>query len=120
MRLVVEILTQMRRRVGPDYIVGVRKVCDEEWYKGLACDEGVEIVRRLSDRGLIDVVNVIRGQVGTDEGLSRVIPTWARARRPTSILAARSAAKRAVRRSMRRASRTSPPRGMPLPAASST
>ena len=75
MRLVIEILTAVRERVGPDYIVGVRAVCDEDWDGGLKATEGVEIARRLSASGLIDFVNVIRGHASTDEGLSHVIPS---------------------------------------------
>ena len=47
-----------------------------KWEAGLSAAEGVEIARRLNSRpGMIDFINVIRGRVATDEGLSRVIPT---------------------------------------------
>lgn len=75
LRLVTEILTAVRERVGPDFIVGVRAVLDEDWKGGLAATEGVEIARKLSASGLIDFMNVIRGHAATDEGLSHVIPT---------------------------------------------
>lgn len=74
MRLVRELLKSVRGRVGSEFIVGVRMVCDEQWDKGLARDEGVEIARRLASGGQVDFINVIRGRVATDEGLSRVIP----------------------------------------------
>lgn len=75
MRLILEILRGIRARVGPDYILGVRAVCDEVWEGGLGASEGTEIARRLAASGLIDYINVIRGHVSTDEGLSHVIPS---------------------------------------------
>ncbi len=75
LRLVVQLLKSVRERVGPDFIVGVRAVLDEDWKGGLARNEGFEIAQRLTDTGLIDFINVIRGHVATDEGLSHVIPT---------------------------------------------
>ncbi|MCE2565208.1 NADH:flavin oxidoreductase [Komagataeibacter sp. FNDCF1] len=74
MRLVMDILTAIRGRIGNDPIVGVRMVCDEDWNRGLSRNEGVEIARRLTASGMIDFVNVIRGHVATDEALSHVIP----------------------------------------------
>jgi 2,4-dienoyl-CoA reductase-like NADH-dependent reductase (Old Yellow Enzyme family)/thioredoxin reductase len=82
MRLVNDILTAIRKRVGHTFIVGVRMVCDEVWDKGLSRDEGVEIARRLKTSGLIDFVNVIRGHVSEDEALSHVIPNMGTASAP--------------------------------------
>ena len=74
LRFAFEVLTAIRERVGPDYIVGTRMVCDENWRRGLGKAEGLEIARRLVASGLIDFVNVIRGHIETDEALSHVIP----------------------------------------------
>lgn len=74
MRFSLEVLAAIRARVGPEFIVGVRMVCDEDWEKGLSKEEGVEIARRLAASGFIDFINVIRGHIDTDEGLSHVIP----------------------------------------------
>jgi N-methyl-L-proline demethylase len=49
-------------------------VVDEEMAGGLARQEGLEIAHRLVATGMIDFVNVIRGHIDTDEGLSHVIP----------------------------------------------
>lgn len=62
MRLVLDILTAIRKRIGEKYIVGVRMVCDEALHRGLNATEGLEIAKRLSASGLIDFVNVIHGQ----------------------------------------------------------
>jgi 2,4-dienoyl-CoA reductase-like NADH-dependent reductase (Old Yellow Enzyme family) len=74
MRFSLEVLRAVRQRVGSQFIVGVRMVCDEDWEKGLSKEEGLAIARRLAGSGLIDFINVIRGHIDTDEGLSHVIP----------------------------------------------
>jgi N-methyl-L-proline demethylase len=74
MRFSLEVLQAIRRSVGTEFLVGVRMVCDEDWEKGLSKEEGLAIARRLAESGLIDFINVIRGHIDTDEGLSHVIP----------------------------------------------
>ncbi len=74
MRFAVDALEAIRARVGPDFIVGVRMVCDEDWDRGLGKAEGLEIARRLAKSGMVDFVNVIRGHIDTDDALARVIP----------------------------------------------
>jgi 2,4-dienoyl-CoA reductase-like NADH-dependent reductase (Old Yellow Enzyme family) len=74
MRFGMEVLAAIRVRVGPDFLVGVRMVCDEEWEQGLTRADGISIAQRLTESGLIDFVNVIRGHIDTDEALSHVIP----------------------------------------------
>ena len=74
MRFGLEVLGAIRDRVGPDFLVGVRAVADEDWDRGLSRQEGVAIAERLTASGLIDFVNVIRGHIDTEEGLSHVIP----------------------------------------------
>jgi 2,4-dienoyl-CoA reductase-like NADH-dependent reductase (Old Yellow Enzyme family) len=74
MRFGIETLRAIRKRVGPDFIVGVRMVCDEDWERGLTKAEGAEIARRLVASGMIDFVNVIRGHIDTEDALARVIP----------------------------------------------
>ena len=74
LRFSLEALAAIRARVGPDFIVGVRMVCDEDWERGLPREEGIEIAQRLAAGGGIDFINVIRGHIETDEALSHVIP----------------------------------------------
>ncbi len=62
------------KSVGPDFIVGIRMVADEDWDKGLSRDEGVEIARRLVASGRIDFLNIIRGHIDHDAALNEVIP----------------------------------------------
>ncbi|MGA8259630.1 MAG: N-methylproline demethylase, partial [Arenicellales bacterium] len=74
MRFSLEVLEEVRRRVGDEYIVGLRMVLDEAVEGGLPFEEGLEIARRLTATGTIDFINVIRGHIDTDKGLSEVIP----------------------------------------------
>ncbi len=74
MRFGMEVLAAIRARVGDAFIVGTRMVCDEDWSRGLSRDEGISIAQRLTASGLIDFVNVIKGHIDTEEGLSHVIP----------------------------------------------
>jgi 2,4-dienoyl-CoA reductase-like NADH-dependent reductase (Old Yellow Enzyme family) len=74
MRFGNAVLGAIRARVGPDFLVGARMVCDEDWDRGIGREEGLSIAARLTASGLIDFVNVIRGHIDTDEALSHVIP----------------------------------------------
>jgi NADH:flavin oxidoreductase / NADH oxidase family len=74
LRFGMSVFEAVRRRVGPDFLLGARLVCDEDWERGLSREEGMATARRLTGSGLIDFLNVIRGHIDSDEGLSRVIP----------------------------------------------
>ncbi len=74
MRFGMDVFSAIRKRVGEDFLVGARMVCDEDWDRGLSREEGVSIAQRLAASGLIDFVNVIRGHIDTEEALSHVIP----------------------------------------------
>jgi len=67
------VIAEIRRRVGADYIVGIRMVFDEELPGGLAREDGLAIARLLTADGELDFINVIQGHIETDEGLSHVI-----------------------------------------------
>jgi len=74
MRFSLHVLQAMRAAVGPDFLLGVRMVADEDWEIGLSRDEGIEIARRLRDSGLVDFLNIIRGHIESDAALVKVIP----------------------------------------------
>jgi 2,4-dienoyl-CoA reductase-like NADH-dependent reductase (Old Yellow Enzyme family) len=74
MRFSVEVLQEIRRQVGNDYIVGLRMVADETVEDGLTRKDGLAIARHMADSGLIDFINVIQGYIGSDESISHVIP----------------------------------------------
>ena len=82
MRFCLDVFKAMRERVGDDFILGVRYTADECLEGGTRQAEGIEIARRLKDSGLIDYLNVIRGHIDTDPGLSDVIPIQGMANAP--------------------------------------
>jgi 2,4-dienoyl-CoA reductase-like NADH-dependent reductase (Old Yellow Enzyme family)/thioredoxin reductase len=82
LRFTFEALSAIRRRVGPDFIVGVRYTADEAVAGGLTKTDGLEISRRLRDSGMVDFLNVIRGHIDTDAALTDVIPIQGMASAP--------------------------------------
>ena len=74
MRFSLQVLTAIRDRVGPDFLIGIRYVADEVLEGGLTKSDGLEISRKLKESGLVDFLNVIRGHIETDAGLVDVIP----------------------------------------------
>lgn len=74
LRFTFDVLKAIRERVGPEFIVGVRYTGDEQLPGGLNADEGLDISRRLKDSGMVDFLNVVRGHIDTDPGLTDVIP----------------------------------------------
>lgn len=73
-RFSLRVLEAMRAAVGPDFILGIRMVADEDWDIGLSREEGIAIACRMRDSGLVDFLNVIRGHMETDNALTDVIP----------------------------------------------
>lgn len=74
MRFTFEVLAAMRARVGAGFILGVRYTGDEGVPGGLSREDGLEISHRLKASGLVDYLNVVRGHIDTDAGLTDVIP----------------------------------------------
>lgn len=74
LRFTFDVLTAIRQRVGAEFIVGIRYTGDEILTGGLTKEEGLQISQRLKDSGMIDFLNVIRGNIATDAGLTDVIP----------------------------------------------
>jgi 2,4-dienoyl-CoA reductase-like NADH-dependent reductase (Old Yellow Enzyme family)/thioredoxin reductase len=74
LRFTFDTLKAIRERVGKEFIVGVRYTGDENLAGGLTKDDGLEISRRLQDSGMVDFLNVIKGHIDTDAGLTDVIP----------------------------------------------
>jgi 2,4-dienoyl-CoA reductase-like NADH-dependent reductase (Old Yellow Enzyme family)/thioredoxin reductase len=82
MRFCFDVFRAMRKRVGDDFILGVRYTADERLAGGTGKEEGLEISRRLKESGLIDYLNIIRGHIDTDPGLTDVIPIQGMASAP--------------------------------------
>ncbi|WP_288926681.1 NADH:flavin oxidoreductase [uncultured Maritimibacter sp.] len=74
LRFTFDTLKAIRDRVGPEFIVGVRYTGDENLPGGLTREDGLEISKRLKDSGMVDFLNVVKGHIDTDAGLTDVIP----------------------------------------------
>lgn len=74
LRFTTDVLQAIRQRVGDEFIVGVRYTADEALKGGISSVEGLEISKILRDTGQVDFLNVIRGHIDTDAGLTDVIP----------------------------------------------
>ena len=74
LRFAFEVLEGIRKRVGSRFLLGIRYVADEVLEGGLSRAEGIEISQQLKSSGLVDFLNVIRGHIDTDPGLTDVIP----------------------------------------------
>ncbi|WP_019172516.1 NADH:flavin oxidoreductase [Pseudaminobacter salicylatoxidans] len=74
LRFTFDVLSAVRERVGPEFIVGVRYTADEAMVGGLSREDGLEISRLFKASGMVDFLNVIRGHIDTDAGLTDVIP----------------------------------------------
>ncbi|MFS8147314.1 FAD-dependent oxidoreductase [Rhizobium sp. BR 249] len=82
MRFCLDVFKAIRERVGNEFILGVRYTADECLPGGNGQAEGIEISKRMRDSGLIDYLNVIRGHIDTDAGLTDVIPIQGMANSP--------------------------------------
>src|SRR2546430_3281425 len=74
MRFGVEVLSEIRRRVGRDFVVGVRISGDELTRGGLTAADMAEIARRLAVSGLIDFLSIIGGGAHTYELQAAAVP----------------------------------------------
>ena len=74
MRFTFEVLAAIRERVGPEFIVGIRYTADELLAGGVTREDGLEISRHLKASGMVDFLDIIRGHIDTDAGLTDVIP----------------------------------------------
>ncbi|WP_422000757.1 FAD-dependent oxidoreductase [Roseovarius mucosus] len=74
MKLLLDVLAAIRKRVGTEFIVGLRYTADEAEAGGITPEEGLEISKRLAATGMVDFLNVIRGRIHTDPAMTDVIP----------------------------------------------
>ena len=82
LRFTWRVIDAVRAAVGPDFLVGIRMVADEDMDKGLSRQEGVDIAQRLASSGKFDFLNIIRGHIDTDAALTGVIPIHGMAASP--------------------------------------
>lgn len=74
MRLSTRVLQAIRDRVGDEFLVGIRYTADERMPGGLTEEDGIEITKVLQASGLVDFLNVVRGNVSSDPSMTDVIP----------------------------------------------
>ncbi len=89
MRFGFEVLEEVRRQVGKDFIVGMRLSGDEAAEGGLDADQCLEIARAYAASGMLDYLNVIGGHGATHAGIAWVVPGMAYPGAPHLHLAAR-------------------------------
>ena len=81
-RFCLDVFRAMRKRVGEDFILGVRYTGDEQLAGGTDKADGIKISNILKESGLIDYLNVVRGHIDTDPGLTDLIPIQGMASAP--------------------------------------
>ena len=74
MRFAFDVLREVRRRCGEEFLVGVRYSGDECLPGGFGKADGMAMSQKLKDSELVDFLNVVRGHIDTDPGLTDVIP----------------------------------------------
>ena len=82
LRFTFDVLRSIRKRVGDQFIVGVRYTADEVTEGGITKADGIEISRRLKDCGMVDFLNVVKGRIDTDPALTDLIPIQGMASSP--------------------------------------
>jgi 2,4-dienoyl-CoA reductase-like NADH-dependent reductase (Old Yellow Enzyme family)/thioredoxin reductase len=74
LRFTFDVLRAIRKRVGDEFIVGLRYTGDQDLPGGMGKDEGMEVSHKLRNSGLVDFLNVVKGHIDTDAGLTDLIP----------------------------------------------
>ncbi len=92
-RFSLEVLEEIRKQVGDEFIVGIRMTGDEDVAGGLTHQDCVWIAQTLVATGMLDFVNIVKGIIPSDEALSHVIPSMGTASAPHLGLAAAIKAK---------------------------
>jgi len=77
MRFGFEVLAEIRRQVGRDWVVGARISGDEMTAGGLGAADMAEIARRLAASGLVDFLSIIGGAAHTVPLQALAIPNMA-------------------------------------------
>ena len=73
-RLAMDMLAAVRKRVGPEIILGMRYGVDEMEPGGIDMEEGIAIGKMFRDSGMVDYLNVNRSRIHTDPAMTDMIP----------------------------------------------
>jgi N-methyl-L-proline demethylase len=82
LKFTFDVLNAIRKRVGSQFIVGIRYTGDEVLAGGLNKTDGLAISHRLKASGMVDFLNIVRGHIDTDAGLTDLIPIQGMASAP--------------------------------------
>ncbi len=74
LRFALEVLAEVRRQVGRDFVVGVRISGDELTDGGLTAEDMAAIARRLAASGLVDYLSIIGGGAHTFQLQAGAVP----------------------------------------------
>ena len=77
LRFGFEVLREIRRQVGKDYVVGARISGDEFTDGGLTAEDMAEIAHRLASAGLVDFLSIIGGAAHTFALQAGAVPNMA-------------------------------------------
>lgn len=68
------VLEEIRRRVGPDYIVGLRMMMGEGFEGGITDEDSLAIAELYDKAGVVDFLNLNYGRADTAYGLASYMP----------------------------------------------
>jgi len=74
LKFTFDVLRAIRARCGDAFIVGLRYTGDQVLDGGMTSAEGMEVSHKLKNSGLVDFLNVVKGHIDTDPGLTDLIP----------------------------------------------
>ncbi|PHR25711.1 MAG: N-methylproline demethylase [Hoeflea sp.] len=74
LKFTFDVLRAIRARCGDEFIVGLRYTGDQVLDGGMTRAEGLEVSHKLKNSGLVDFLNVVKGHIDTDPGLTDLIP----------------------------------------------
>lgn len=77
MRFGFEVLEEIRKQVGDDYVVGIRMSGDEMIDDGLNPQQCLEIAKAHARSGLIDYLNIFHSNASTHMSLTPIMPNMA-------------------------------------------
>jgi 2,4-dienoyl-CoA reductase-like NADH-dependent reductase (Old Yellow Enzyme family) len=93
LRFGIEVFTEIRRRVGNDYVVGLRLAGDELLDGGLTAEDCLAIAEAYAGSGLVDYLNVYQSHGDTFSGLATMLPNMSFPSAPFLYLASAVKAK---------------------------
>lgn len=70
LRFLREVNAEIRRRVGDEFIVGIRYVIDEKSKGWLTADDAIRAAKLLEQDGMLDFFNLVVGRIDTERKLS--------------------------------------------------